>query len=177
MTARDMTLAEAVEHLQRWFPISDVDDDTARAVRVLVGNAHTVAAMSIASLTQPEAGNRRDLLYDLSHEGVVWDETIADVAGRDYGWRGATPDETVRILAVVVRYLALHPLPERPTVAAVTDDDAPDPVTEDLGPCQCIRTPEFISPMHTGHCCFLPADSGCHPAAIAAWWEARPSAR
>lgn len=116
MTAPDMTLAEAVTHLQRWFPMDDVDDATARAVRALLGFGHSAAAVSIASLTQPEAGNRRDLLYDLSHERVVWDETVADVAGHDYGWRGATPDETVRILAVVVRYMALHPIPARAVV-------------------------------------------------------------
>lgn len=53
-------------------------------------------------------------------------------------------------------------------------DDTPDPAVEpdEPGPCQCIRAAEFITPIHDGHCCFRPADSGCHPRAVEAWWDA-----
>jgi hypothetical protein len=30
----------------------------------------------------------------------------------------------------------------------------------------------YVAPVHSGHCCFLPADSTCHATEVAAW-EAR----
>lgn len=40
---------------------------------------------------------------------------------------------------------------------------------DDTEPCQCMRIVAYISPTHSGHCCFLPADQKCHPEAFAAW--------
>jgi hypothetical protein len=36
-------------------------------------------------------------------------------------------------------------------------------------PCRCLKSHAFITPIHDGHCCFIPADSTCHQEEVAAW--------
>lgn len=40
-------------------------------------------------------------------------------------------------------------------------------------PCQCHGSHAAVSPTHSGHCCFVPANRTCHPAEVAAWAEGR----
>ena len=41
------------------------------------------------------------------------------------------------------------------------------------GPCQCMTSWAYISPMHDGHCCFQPATQTCHPDEVAEWERQR----
>lgn len=43
------------------------------------------------------------------------------------------------------------------------------------GPCRCHDSLAAISPIHPGHCCFLPASQDCHRAEVEAWerWRDR----
>jgi|GEM_PF-5212446 len=36
-------------------------------------------------------------------------------------------------------------------------------------PCKCHRSHAYITPTHSGHCCFYPASQNCHPEEAAAW--------
>jgi len=40
-------------------------------------------------------------------------------------------------------------------------------------PCKCHTSFAYISPTHTGHCCFVPATQQCHPEEVAAWERGR----
>lgn len=38
-----------------------------------------------------------------------------------------------------------------------------------MRPCRCHQSRAAVSPIHDGHCCFLPASQTCHPVELAAW--------
>ena len=40
-------------------------------------------------------------------------------------------------------------------------------------PCQCMTSFAAVSPIHPGHCCFLPASQACHAAEVAEWERQR----
>ena len=46
-------------------------------------------------------------------------------------------------------------------------------VTADSGPCQCHDSLANITPIHPGHCCFLPASQDCHRDEVEAWERRR----
>ena len=41
------------------------------------------------------------------------------------------------------------------------------------GPCQCHDSLACISPIHPGHCCFLPETQDCHRDEVEAWERKR----
>jgi hypothetical protein len=49
--------------------------------------------------------------------------------------------------------------------------------TPDAGPepCQCHTSVAAVSPVHPGHCCFLPSGQDCHREEVEAWerWRDR----
>jgi hypothetical protein len=40
---------------------------------------------------------------------------------------------------------------------------------ESARPCQCHQSFAYISPIHSGHCCFIPETQTCHPDEVAEW--------
>jgi hypothetical protein len=44
-------------------------------------------------------------------------------------------------------------------------------------PCQCLKSFAAVSPIHPGHCCFLPATQTCHPVEVAEWERQRDARR
>lgn len=40
-------------------------------------------------------------------------------------------------------------------------------------PCQCLTSFAVVSPIHPGHCCFLPASQTCHREEVAEWERQR----
>lgn len=40
-------------------------------------------------------------------------------------------------------------------------------------PCQCMTSFAAVSPIHPGHCCFVPATQTCHPEEVAEWERGR----
>jgi hypothetical protein len=59
------------------------------------------------------------------------------------------------------------------TIAGETADRGAEDTPE---PCQCMTSFAAISPIHSGHCCFLPATQTCHPEEVAEWERGRDRA-